>query len=291
MLDGVDKLVIVGTGLLGASVGLAAKAAGFRGRIVGVARREEVGRVALERGCVDEISLDAGEAAKGAGLIVVAVPLGGFEAVFHAIREPVVASSAVVTDVGSTKAGVMRLAQEIFGQGAKRVIGAHPMAGSEQAGPEAATAELLRGKPCVITAGQQDDADAIELVEQLWRGVGMSVVRMDPDEHDRCMAAVSHLPHLAAVGLIGVVSELGGWQVASTGLKDTSRLASSNPPMRADIIHENREALAEVLRGYAKRITAMAELVERDDQTRLLELLESAKAKRDTWLAEREAES
>ncbi|QDU71647.1 prephenate dehydrogenase [Mucisphaera calidilacus] len=286
MLDGVQKLVIVGTGLLGASLGLALRARGFSGRMVGVARRESVGSEAVKRGCVDEAVLEAGPACADADLVVVATPLGAFEAVFGAIT----GTDAVVTDVGSTKGSVVRQAEALLGR-PERFVGAHPMAGSEKQGPEAAFAELLEGKPCVLTPREGACAEAVALVESLWRCVGMKLVRMDADEHDHKMAVVSHLPHLAAVGLIEQVIEVGGWEVGSTGLRDTTRLASSNPPMRADIVHENRVALAEQLRGYGQRMLRLAELVAGDDYDALLSELESVKARRDAWLEQRERES
>ncbi|WP_428389486.1 prephenate dehydrogenase [Mucisphaera sp.] len=284
MLEGIEKLVIIGTGLLGASLGLSLKASGYTGRIIGVARRPEVAQTAMDLGTVDETSLDPPSAASDADLIVVAVPLGAFASVFQAIAD----TPAVITDVGSTKASVVQLAQEHLSQ-PDRFVGAHPMAGSEQQGPEAATADLLAGKPCILTPADNADANAITLVEALWSAVDMSLIRMDPEEHDQKMAAVSHLPHLAAVALINLVAELGGWEVASTGLRDTTRLASSNPPMRADIIHENHRALVPVLRAYANRIQQQADLIETDSRPPILSLLDNAKQQRDTWIESRES--
>lgn len=286
MLDGVSKLVIVGTGLLGASLGLALKQRGFTGRVVGVSRRAEVGASAVSCGCVDEADVDIASGCAGADLIVVATPLGVFEKVFGAIS----GTDAVVTDVGSTKGRVVRMACELLKR-PERFVGAHPMAGSERQGPEAADGGLFEGKPCILTPGERVDPDALVMVDGLWRGVGMTPLRMDADEHDQKMAVVSHLPHLAAVGLIGQVCAVGGWEVGSTGMKDTTRLASSNPPMRADIIHENRAALAEQLRQYAARMQRLADLVDRDERESLLTELETMKARRDQWLAERECES
>lgn len=166
-------------------------------------------------------------------------------------------------------------------------VGSHPMAGSEQQGPEAATATLFDGKPCVVTPEADTDPGALAKVESLWRLLGMALLHMDATAHDEQAATISHVPHLASVMLVRVAMRRGGWDLASTGFRDTTRLASSNPPMRADILAANREAVARALRELRAECDAILETLDAGGRGTLLEMLEEAKGARDAWIASR----
>jgi len=284
MLD-VDQITIFGTGLLGASVGLGLKAKGFGGAVVGVGRRRKTLEQARELGAIDRGVLDFGEAAAGTGLALIAVPLSGFKAVFTTLARhdhP----GLYVTDLGSTKASVVAAADAL--PDPRRFCGSHPMAGSEARGPRAARGDLFRGKPCVLTPGPETDPRAVALAESLWTTLGMNLLRRDPDAHDRAVAAVSHLPHVLAALLMNAVDDCGGLELGSTGLRDTSRLASSNPPMRRDILLNNRAAVVKTLGVFARHLDAFrATLAAGPDaasDARVLDTLEHAAAVRAGWL-------
>jgi len=286
-LDQLDRLAIVGTGLLGASVGLAVKAAGFAGEVVGVGRRRATVEKARALGAVDTVADDLAGAARGSGLMVVAVPLGAFDRTLAELS-PHIHEQMPVTDVGSTKGSVLAAAHRWLPRPG-RFVGSHPMAGSERQGPESADAGLFAGKPCIVTPEDDTDDDALALVESLWQQLGMTLLRMSAEAHDRAVATVSHLPHAAAVMLVQVAMRQGGWDVASTGFRDTTRLASSNPPMRADIMANNREALLSALQAMRDQIDRLSDVLQHGDDDALLSLLESSQAAREDWLAQREA--
>lgn len=284
-----DSLVIIGTGLLGASIGLGLKATGYEGRIIGIGRRRDTLEAARACSAIDDFTLDDYAPLRDADVAVVAVPLGAFDAVLRAMAEHDHAGLAI-TDVGSTKTDVMHAAATHLPD-PRRFIGAHPMAGSEHSGPEAASADLLRGKPCILTPPSDPDPDALAAVEALWHRLGMSLLRMTPIEHDRATASVSHLPHAAAVLLVHAAAGHGddqAWAAASTGFRDTTRLASSNPPMRRDIMLANGDALIEALTTLRDGCDDLIARLDAGDADPLLTWLEAAKARRDAWLVGRD---
>jgi len=280
----VPVLTVVGTGLVGASVGLGLRAAGFLGHVIGVGRRDSTVRRALKLNCIDEATTDLAAAASRSRLLLLATPLSRFAQLFEQIGAHA-GEDLVITDAGSTKQQVCADARRILDRPG-RFVGAHPMAGSEQQGPEAARADLFRGGTCVVTPEADTDTQAIALVESLWRSLGMVLLRMTPQEHDRQTAVISHLPHVVAALLVGVANEQGGWPIASTGFRDTTRLASSNPPMRADIMLANREALVEALDVFAAHLQRMKGRLADADGAALLDWLTELKKARDRWLDE-----
>lgn len=277
-----ETLVIVGPGLLGTSVALGLRDRGFSGQIVGVGRRPETLQQAEATGGYDELAADLPGAIGRATMVLIAVPLSGFRAVFEQIAahgRP----GLVVTDVGSTKASVIADAKAHLTD-LTRVIGAHPMAGSEAQGPAGARADLFVGRPCVLTVARTDDPEAVASVESLWQTLGMRLVRMSPQEHDDQVAVVSHMPHLASVILMQVAEKLGGLGVASSGFRDTTRLASSNPPMRADIIEANRASIRNALSAFRVACDDMDRLLDEGDHESIVRMLEDVKSARERWL-------
>lgn len=281
-LSQVEQVAIVGTGLLGTSVGQALKAGGYAGRIVGIARRAATGARAKAAGGIDEATTELDPAVRESQLLILAVPLGAFDSTLAQIA-PLAHDRLVLTDVGSTKGSVLAAAHRHLAR-PELFVGAHPMAGSEQQGPEAACATLFQDKPCVLTPEPATDTEALALVESLWLGLGMRLLRMSAAEHDQAVATVSHLPHAMAALLVQVAMQRGGWDVASTGFRDTTRLASSNPPMRADILSANREAVLEALDAVRNQLDAFTAMLERDDHAAVLAMLEASRAARERWL-------
>lgn len=279
-----DHLVIIGSGLLGTSVALGLKQRGFTGQVTALCRSAASADKARGTGAYDQATDDAAAALKDATLAVIAVPLSGFRAVFTQIAAHG-AEGLIVTDVGSTKASVIADAKACLDD-LSRVIGAHPMAGSEKSGPQAGDADLFVGKPCILTLSDTDDSNAVALVRRLWQTLGMSILTMSPAEHDEKVAVVSHLPHLAAVMLVQVAEQLGGLDLASTGYRDTTRLASSNPPMRTDILMANRAAVGQALETLIQRCTSLQDLLEKGDEQAILNELTQAADARERWMSQ-----
>lgn len=277
------RVVVVGTGLLGTSIGLGLKRAGYGGKLVGVGRRERTLREAKERGAFDEVSTDVARATQPRDLVVLATPLSGFPAALDAL-----AASAVpvtVTDVGSTKVRVMAEAAARL-RDDQPFVGSHPMAGSEQQGPEGGRDDLFNGKPCVIVAGDADP-DAMALVEALWHMLGMAILPMSAAEHDRAVATISHVPHLLSSLLVHLGSGRAALSVASTGFRDATRLASGNPAMWRDIIEWNRGEVVAAIEDVKRALAGLEHCVAEGRDEELMQWLASAKSERDAWLASR----
>jgi len=286
------QVTIIGTGLLGASLALALRAKGYQGRLVGVGRREQTLEQARELGCFDGLTTSIAEALKGARelsgdpeaahLVVLAAPLGHFREVFEklAMNDD---DQLIVTDVGSTKASVCALAKELL-PAPSRFVGSHPMAGSEQQGPTAADAGLFEDKPCVVTAapGSGTDAPAVELVESMWTGVGMRLVRMSPAEHDQAVALVSHLPHAAAALLVNLAKG-EALDIASTGFSDTTRIAAGDPGLWVDIFENNKDAVVDSVDQMIEALQRFRDVLQGGDGDEMRKQLEAARRTRDGW--------
>lgn len=277
------RVAIVGVGLLGGSLGLALRESGWGGTRVGIGRTAATLDRAEKLGCVDETTTNLAGGIAGADVVVLATPVSTIISQVAEIGKAGV-GGAVVTDVGSTKGAIVEAAETALGNTAGRFCGSHPMAGKTDAGPEAAEAGLFRGRPCVVTPTDRTDEDARATVEAMWTAVGAKLVTMSPEDHDFQTAVVSHLPHLAGVLLTQTAMEGGGWDVASTGFESATRLASSNPMMRVDIVRDNREQILAAIDAFIGRLDTLCEALEADNADGLLEAFEAAKAARDLWV-------
>ncbi len=276
-------LAVVGVGLIGGSFAQALRRAGAVGTVVGYDRDAAALERAAELGVIDTAAGSVSEAAKGADLVVVAVPVRAIGPVLHDVAlsmDP----GAVVTDVGSTKAEVVRTARDELRERFPRFVPAHPIAGREASGVDAASAELFRGMRVVLTPGEEAAADAVDLVRGAWESVGARVASLGAEDHDRIFAAVSHLPHLLAFALVsGIASrdnaaELLGF--AAGGFRDFTRIAASSPEMWRDIALQNRAALLDELDRYGAHLAVFRELVDKGDGPGLERLMAEARASR-----------
>ncbi len=282
----IQKLVVVGVGLIGGSFALALKAAGGVRRAVGVGRsRANLGQ-ALAMGAIDDVADDLGAAVEGADFVLVTTPVGAMPEVFARIA-PQLAPGAVVTDGGSTKQTVVAAARTALGARIAQFVPAHPIAGSEASGAGAATATLFRDREVILTALPETAPEAVARVRSAWQACGARVSEMTPRDHDAVLAAVSHLPHLLSYAL---VHELAGradaaqlFAHAGTGLRDVTRLAASHPEMWRDICLANREALLGELRRYQDALARLGALLEQSDGAGLGRLFEAARAARRAW--------
>jgi len=274
------RIAIIGVGLIGGSIGLAIKKRMVANEVVGVFRRQSTMRKALKRRAVDRGTLDIREGVKDADLIIIATPVSLIPDMASRAAK-FAGENAVITDAGSTKAWIVDSVEKKFGKTAgPYFVGSHPMAGSEQGGVESATAGLLEGSPCIITKTGKTNRSALDKVARFWRALGASVKIMSPQAHDRSVSIVSHLPHIVAFGLAGATpaKELG---CAAEGFRDTTRVASSDPELWADILTTNKKEIAEAAKlfdAYYKDIMKAVKGSRRNDVVRLLA---KAKSKRD----------
>ncbi|MBL4700220.1 MAG: prephenate dehydrogenase, partial [Phycisphaeraceae bacterium] len=278
-----STVLIVGPGLLGGSVGLGLKAAGFTGKVIGDARNQATLDMAIKVGCIDQGATDLISVAGQADLILIATPLKTFRHVMQLMRDHL-KPGAIITDVGSTKCSVINDAKAIFtAEQLKHFVPSHPMAGSQSQGPEGASAQMLKDRPCIVTPIPGNDPDDVTLVKNLWELLGMQVIEMTPQQHDEQSAVISHLPHLLNVLQVQTAVQMGGLEMASTGFQGATRLASSNPTIRADILECNRDAILTVIQGFETQLNQIKQQIKAGDRKGLLEALEQAKNTRDQW--------
>lgn len=284
-IHNLQSISVIGVGLLGGSIGLAFRAAGGQAERVGVGRRRSSITRALAVGAVDRGTLSYRSGLKDADLVIIATPLGRFEAVFRQLGN-YLPDGAVVTDVGSTKASVLEAAAKLLPPGA-RFVGSHPMAGSEHAGVEFARADLFQRAQCLIVPGPQSDPQAVELVQSFWRFLGMRTTQMPMDRHDRLVAEISHLPHVVASALMEVACNSESLDFAATGFADTTRIASGHPGLWHDILMTNRQPVCESIDGLIDRLRAVRRWLTENDSQAVSRFLERTKQSRDAWVQRR----
>jgi prephenate dehydrogenase len=281
-----ETAAIVGPGLIGGSMGLALRQRGLAERVVGIGRRQVSLDKALEAGAVDEATLEPAEGVAGAELVVLATPIGAFGALIEQLA-PALRAGALLTDVASTKTEVVEtITAGLRGRPDVFYVPTHPMAGSEQSGPEAARADLFEGAVCVITPLADTFPEHKARITELWRALGADVLSMTPQAHDRAVARTSHLPHLAAAALLEMLEEPDG-PLCATGLIDTTRVASGKPEIWIDICATNREPVREALRSYGRLIERMAEALDEGNLGALEQILTEARDSRERLVRKR----
>ena len=276
-----NKLCICGLGLIGGSIGLAARERKLAREVWGLVRRPESVREAKRRGVVDCATLDPAEALAGADMVVIAVTLGATERIAKQIR-PHLPEGCIVTDIGSCKRRVIERAQKSLGRGV-RFVGVHPIAGSEQSGMGAARADLFDDAPCILTPVRGTDPAAIKKVAAFWKALGSRVSVMSPVEHDRIVAAISHLPHFLAASLVNAsVGMLGDEKIvldyAGSGLRDTTRVAASGAEMWVDISMDNAGEILRAVAALEKQFALLKKALRRGDREAVRTLLTRAAA-------------
>jgi prephenate dehydrogenase len=283
----INKLVIIGVGLIGGSFALALKKAGVVKHVIGVGRTRRNLNVALKLGVIDEASQDAARAVRDADLVLIGTPVGQMAGVMKAIA-PHLGSNTILTDGGSTKQDVIACARKHLGAHFARFVPAHPMAGAEYSGAAAAFPELYRGRRVILVPQRETSTRAVSRVRAAWVACGADVVRLQAREHDEILAAVSHLPHVAAFALMGMLAQrkdarrLLGFSAG--GLRDTVRIAGSSPEMWRDIFLANRKALLAAVDEYAGEIKRMRAALKSSDGEALQAMLVRARRARERWL-------
>ena len=272
------RLAVLGPGLLGGSLALAAKQSGAAESVSLWGRRAEVVAQALRTGVADHASTDLAEAVDGATLIVLATPVEIMPALAAQLAALPLAPGTLITDVGSVKASVVAALTPILAASAATFVGSHPMAGSEKTGLEAARAELFEGAACILTPTAATPADAVPRLEALWRRVGCRVLSMSPERHDLEVARISHLPHLMAVvtTLAAIGEDSTPLRCAGNGFRDTTRVAGSDPGLWTGIVAQNRPRILEAVRAASGRLGELLEILESLDDDKLRQFLTAA---------------
>lgn len=271
------KVTILGPGLLGGSVALAAQEAGLEAILWG--RNKE--RVEATCALGLRATTDLASAVAEADLVILAVPVGAMAVLVEKMR-PHLKKGCLVTDVGSVKVHPHAEVGPLLKESSVSFIGSHPMAGSEQTGIEAASVDLFREAACVLTNDDRGSAGELAALEEFWKKLGCRVCYLDAEEHDRAVARISHFPHAMAVLTAEVGLSLGDpLRLAGGGFRDTSRVASGDAAMWAEIMIENREALANVLREAEQSLRDMLVILEESDNEGLQQYLAKVKAARD----------
>lgn len=282
----IGKLVICGVGLIGGSFALGLKRADAVGQIVGIGRRREPLERALALGVIDEIATDWADALRDADLVLLAAPVGQMDAIMAAMA-PHLQDGTVVTDAGSTKRDVVAAIRYHLGHRLAQVVPAHPIAGAEKSGVEAAFADLYVKRKVVLTPLPESRGEAVERVRAAWQACGATVVDMSPQEHDQVFAAVSHLPHLLAFGLVDDLAQRDNAELlfshAASGFRDFTRIAGSHPEMWRDICVANRVALLAELDAYLDEMARLRAMLAAGDGLALEAVFERARRARNAW--------
>ena len=281
-----NRITIIGVGLLGGSLGLAARRRALAGEVVGYVRREASLAECRESGAVDRVTCDPVAAVAGADLVVFCTPLAQMRDL--AVRlAPGLSNGVLVTDVGSVKGSVVRDLEPVVSGVGGHFVGGHPMAGGERSGVGAAREDLFENAPCVLTPVSSTYAPALTRLGQFWRALGSRVIEMDPALHDILVSRSSHLPHVVAAQLANYV--LGPDRLAhqaalcATGFRDTTRVASGSPEMWRDIALANAEHLGNALDGLIGGLHDFRRLLLSGDAAGLERFFATAKQRRDEW--------
>lgn len=272
----VDRLTIIGLGLIGSSIARAARYRGLARTIVATDASEAVCRRVKELGLADEVTPSLSEAVKDADLVVLCVPVGANAAVAVAICAHL-KPGAIISDVGSVKASVVRDVEPLLPEGV-HFVPAHPVAGTEFSGPDAGFATLFENRWTILTPPEGQEEAAIARVRAFWEGMGSNVEVMEAKHHDLVLAITSHVPHLIAYNLVGTAYDLETVveseviKFSAGGFRDATRLAASNPTMWRDVFLNNREAVLEMVARFQEDLSALSRMIRWGDGDGLFDL-------------------
>ena len=288
-LNELDRIAIIGVGLLGGSIGLALRAAGFVGRRIGIGRRVTSLEKALAFDAVDEVTCDVAAGVTKADLVILGTPIGMFEPLLRQMA-PALSPGTLVTDVASTKMEVVRLTSKLLPRSVY-FVGSHPMAGSEKTGVEYARADLFEDALCLITPTRNTPPNTVQPFEWFWRRLGGRTITLSPQKHDRLLARISHLPHAVAAALIQVARSQRAIELAGPGFGDSTRIASGDPAMWTDILRTNAKSMIESIDMLIAELQQLRGRLAQDDARAIEKWLASSKTTRDEWVALRYEQS
>lgn len=271
----IDKLALIGAGLIGGSIARAARATGAARHIVATARSEQTRKRIRELGFADEVVESNAEAVKDADLVIVSIPVGACGTVAKEIG-PHLKPGAILSDVGSVKATIVADMAPFVPENV-HFIPAHPVAGTENSGPDSGFAELFVNRWCILTPVPGSDPKAVEVLAAFWKRLGSNVEIMTPEHHDLVLAVTSHLPHLIAYTIVGTANELGDvtesevLKFSAGGFRDFTRIAASDPVMWRDVFLHNKDAVLEMLGTFNEDLSKLTRAIRRGDGDALYE--------------------
>ena len=276
------RLALIGIGLIGASIALAARRGRAAGHIAITTRTAKTLARAEQLGLGDSYYADAAKAVRDADCVILSVPVGACGAVGAAIA-PALKTGAIVSDVGSVKGAVIAAMTPQIPAGV-HFVPAHPVAGTEHSGPDAGFAELFDNRFCILTPPPGTDADAVERVHDFWRRLGANIETMSADHHDLVLAITSHVPHLIAYNIVGTAADLETvtesevMKYAAGGFRDFTRIAASDPTMWRDVFLNNRDAVLEMLGRFTEDLTALQRMIRYGEGDKLFDLFTRTRA-------------
>lgn len=284
-----DRLCIIGVGLIGGSIARAARLHGLSQHIVGYGREQDSNnlRTAKRLQVIDDYYLDIESALKDTDCVVIATPVGSMAGILSLLK-PFWTEKAIYTDVGSTKGSVIAAARQVFGNVPDNLVPAHPIAGAEQSGVEAAVDDLFLNKRLIITPVENTRLDALQKIQHFWEGLGSAVSIMEVNRHDAVLAATSHLPHVLAYSLVDMLgrkdeqSEI--FKYAAGGFRDFTRIASSDPTMWLDICTANKNQIIPLIQQLKNELDKIEQMLANDDSRQLFETFTYARNARQRFL-------
>ena len=281
----INKITIVGVGLIGGSLARALKEKNLAKTVFGYGRDLSRLEEAKKSNIIDDYSTQIEEAINHADIIVIATPVGTFRNIFNEVK-PLIANDVIISDVGSTKTNIVDIAKEILGDKSQCFVPAHPIAGKEKSGFEASDGNLYNGKKVIITPIEDNSSESIQVIESMWKNVGAEVDFMSPQSHDDLLGMTSHLPHMLAFSLVNyLVDQNPSASIyAGGGFKDFSRIASGDAVMWRDICLQNKDKIITHLRGYQSTVEELIDAIDQEESDKLELLFATAKKTRDSWI-------
>ena len=281
----INKITVIGVGLIGGSLARALKEKNLAKDVFGYGRDQARLEDAQKLNIIDQFSTSIEEAIVGAEIIVIATPVGTFQSILGEI-EPLITENVIITDVGSTKSDIVNIVHNVLKVKSNCFIPAHPIAGKERSGFEVSDSMLFDGKKVIITPQENNSSDSIQVIEEMWKGVGAEVDFMSAESHDNLLGMTSHLPHMLAFSLVNyLVNQNPTASIyAGGGFKDFSRIASGEAIMWRDICLQNKDQIISHLKGYQSTLNDLLQAIGDENSEELEHLFTPAKKTRDSWL-------
>ncbi len=285
----IKHLCVIGVGLIGGSLALALKKTGNVKRVTGFGRTEANLQKAVELGVIDDYQTDYANVIPGADMVFVSVPIGSMADVFASLK-PHLQKHTIVTDGGSAKHTVIQAARDTLGLKIEQFVPGHPIAGTEKSGASAAFDSLYENRRVILTPLEENSAESIQRVRDMWQACGAEVDEMGDRHHDLVLAGTSHLPHVLAFALVDSLNKVDDvdeiFKYAAGGFRDFTRIASSDPEMWRDICLHNAEAIEAMMQNYQKQIDQLRRAIHEGDGDTILALFSEAKRARDEFCME-----
>lgn len=284
-----NRLCIIGTGLIGGSIARAARDQGLCEEVVAFGREKNLPNLQLAKqlGVIDQFYTDIAAALEGSDFVMIATPVGSMQSIFELIK-PYWNDQALYSDAGSTKASVVAAVNAVFGYVPNNFVPAHPIAGAERSGVDASDAELFKNRRLIITPLDDTNLQAVDKLSRFWQQIGSSVSVMSVEHHDTVLAATSHLPHLLAFALVGLLGRKDEqreiFKYAAGGFKDFSRIASSDPTMWMDICLANKQEIIPLLQQFKAELNTIEQALAADQGQQLFDTFTYARNARQRFL-------